>query len=44
MTKSIVVDAQVNITDAEAVDESRLAPAPEMIANGPVITIMLPAR
>jgi hypothetical protein len=39
-----VLDAQMDMTDATAVNESQLAPSPEMLANGPVITLMLPTR
>jgi beta-lactamase regulating signal transducer with metallopeptidase domain len=39
-----VADAQFNIADAGAVDQTLLTPTPEMIANGPVIQTMSPAR
>jgi hypothetical protein len=34
--RALVLDAQVSLTDAGAVDEGELAPTPEMIAAGPV--------
>ncbi len=39
-----ILDAQVNLTDAGAVNESELVATPEMIAAGPVSTLDSPAR
>jgi hypothetical protein len=39
-----VVDAAFTIADAGTADLALLTPTPEMIANGPVIQTMLPAR
>jgi hypothetical protein len=41
---SVAADANFSITDANPADESLLGTTPEMAANGPVITAMLPSR
>jgi hypothetical protein len=39
-----VADAEFTVTDAGTVDSALLTPTAEMIANGPVIQTMAPAR
>jgi hypothetical protein len=39
-----ILDAQMDMTDSTVVNAGQLAPKPEMLANGPVITLMLPTR
>jgi beta-lactamase regulating signal transducer with metallopeptidase domain len=38
------LDAEVNLADAGTVDQSELLPTPEMLAAGPVATLLLPTR
>jgi hypothetical protein len=44
MNGATVLDSTIRITDAGPVDKSLLIPSPQMLANGPAITLKMPER